>query len=92
MIWKFYQSLIKLTFQLQILKRVRTEVEDVIGLDAREAVFASAKAGIGIEEILEQIVEKVPAPTGDVEAPLQALIFRLRLRCLSWGYPPGACG
>lgn len=56
-------------------ERVRTEVEDVIGLDASEAVLASAKAGIGIEEILEQIVEKVPAPTGDVEAPLQALIF-----------------
>ena len=44
-------------------ERVRTEVEDVIGLDASEAVLASAKAGIGIEEILEQIVEKVPAPT-----------------------------
>ena len=56
-------------------ERVRTEVEDVIGLDASEAVLASAKAGIGIEEILEQIVEKVPAPSGDVEAPLQALIF-----------------
>ena len=56
-------------------ERVRTEVEDVIGLDASEAVLASAKAGIGIEEILEQIVEKVPAPQGDVEAPLQALIF-----------------
>ncbi|MGM9968400.1 MULTISPECIES: translation elongation factor 4 [unclassified Rummeliibacillus] len=56
-------------------ERVRTEVEDVIGLDASEAVLASAKAGIGIEEILEQIVEKVPAPTGDPEAPLQALIF-----------------
>ncbi|HER5755682.1 TPA: elongation factor 4 [Streptococcus pyogenes] len=56
-------------------ERVRHEVEDVIGLDASEAVLASAKAGIGIEEILEQIVEKVPAPTGDVDAPLQALIF-----------------
>ena len=56
-------------------ERVRTEVEDVIGLDASEAVLASAKAGIGIEEILEQIVEKVPAPHGDVVAPLQALIF-----------------
>ena len=56
-------------------ERVRTEVEDVIGLDASEAVLASAKAGIGIEEILEQIVEKVPAPQGDVEVPLQALIF-----------------
>lgn len=56
-------------------ERVRKEIEDVIGLDASEAVLASAKAGIGIEEILEQIVEKVPAPTGDPEAPLQALIF-----------------
>ncbi|XVL96319.1 translation elongation factor 4 [Bacillus subtilis] len=56
-------------------ERVRQEVEDVIGLDASEAVLASAKTGIGIEEILEQIVEKVPAPTGDPEAPLKALIF-----------------
>ncbi|MCY8484341.1 translation elongation factor 4 [Bacillus atrophaeus] len=56
-------------------ERVRQEVEDVIGLDASEAVLASAKAGIGIEEILEQIVEKVPAPTGDPESPLKALIF-----------------
>ncbi|MDG6126542.1 translation elongation factor 4 [Lactococcus formosensis] len=56
-------------------ERVRTEVEDVIGLDASEAVLASAKSGIGIEEILEQVVEKVPAPQGDVEAPLKALIF-----------------
>ncbi|GGI66823.1 translation elongation factor 4 [Enterococcus alcedinis] len=56
-------------------ERVRREVEDVIGLDASEAVLASAKAGIGIEDILEQIVEKVPAPTGDLEAPLKALIF-----------------
>ena len=47
----------------------------MIGLDASEAVLASAKAGIGIEEILEQIVEKVPAPSGDVDAPLKALIF-----------------
>ena len=56
-------------------ERVRTEIEDVIGIDASDAVLASAKVGIGIPEILEQIVEKVPAPTGDLEAPLQALIF-----------------
>ena len=55
--------------------RVKQEVEDIIGLPADDAVLASAKAGIGIEEILEQVVEKVPAPTGDPDAPLQAIIF-----------------
>ena len=85
-----YQLSIKLTFQLQILNKC-TEVEDVIGLDASEAVLASAKAGIGIEEILEQIVEKVPAPQGDVEAlskPLSLTLFTM----LTVGYPPSACG
>lgn len=56
-------------------EKVRQEIEDIIGIDASEAVLASAKAGIGIEEILEQIVEYVPAPSGDLEAPLKALIF-----------------
>ncbi|MGZ7442421.1 translation elongation factor 4 [Paenibacillus sp. TH7-28] len=55
--------------------RVKQEVEDVIGLDASEAVLASAKAGIGIKEILEQVVQKVPAPSGDPDRPLKALIF-----------------
>lgn len=56
-------------------EKVRNQIEDVIGIDASEAVLASAKAGIGIEELLEEIVKKVPAPKGDVENPLKALIF-----------------
>ena len=56
-------------------ERVQLEIEDIIGIDASEAVHASAKSGIGIEDILEQIVEKVPEPQGDVDAPLKALIF-----------------
>ncbi|HCN72495.1 MAG: elongation factor 4 [Pusillimonas sp.] len=53
----------------------RQEIEDVIGLDASEAVLASAKTGMGIDEILEQVVAKVPPPKGDPDAPLQALII-----------------
>ena len=56
-------------------EKVKQEIEDIIGLDASNAVHASAKEGIGIKEILEQIVELVPAPVGDPKAPLQALIF-----------------
>ncbi|NEW05166.1 elongation factor 4 [Paenibacillus sp. SYP-B3998] len=56
-------------------ERVKQEVEDVIGLDASEAVLASAKAGIGIKEILEQVCKKVPAPQGNPDNPLKALIF-----------------
>ncbi|MBF0714865.1 elongation factor 4 [Gemella palaticanis] len=56
-------------------EKVKTEIEDVIGLPTDDIVLASAKAGIGIEEILEQIVEYIPAPTGDSNEPLQALIF-----------------
>ncbi|NOU72417.1 elongation factor 4 [Paenibacillus sp. LMG 31458] len=55
--------------------KVKQEIEDVIGLDASEAVHASAKAGIGIKEIIEQICEKVPAPQGNPDNPLKALIF-----------------
>ncbi len=54
---------------------VRQEIEDVIGLDASEAVPCSAKEGIGIREILEQVVKKVPPPSGDPQAPLKAIIF-----------------
>ena len=52
----------------------RAEIEDVIGIDATEAVESSAKTGIGIDDILEQVVAKIPAPVGDPEAPLKALI------------------
>ncbi len=55
--------------------RVMQEVEDIIGLPKEDAIMASAKNGIGIEEILESIVDKVPAPPGDPAAPLQAMIF-----------------
>ena len=54
--------------------RVAEQIEDVIGLDASEAVKVSAKSGIGIEETLEAIVNKLPAPVGDVEAPLKAML------------------
>ncbi len=56
-------------------ERVRKEIEEVIGIDASEAVLASAKTGKGIDELLSQIVEYIPAPQGNLEAPLKALIF-----------------
>src|SRR5216683_928117 len=56
-------------------ERTRSEIEDLIGIDASQAVLASAKEGIGIEEILEAVVKRIPAPKGDPQAPLKALIF-----------------
>ncbi len=56
-------------------EKVKHEIEDIIGLDASNAVLASAKEGVGIVEILEQVVQLVPSPVGDPEAPLKALIF-----------------
>ena len=56
-------------------ERVVDEIEDVIGVEAHDAVHASAKSGIGIQDILEQIVEKIPAPEGEIDAPIKALII-----------------
>ena len=56
-------------------ERVKREIEDVIGLDAEDAPLISAKMGTNIDEVLEQIVKKIPAPSGDVDKPLKALIF-----------------
>lgn len=56
-------------------ERVKHEIEDVIGIDASEAVLTSAKTGIGIEDVLEAIVAKIPAPEGDAQKPLKALVF-----------------
>ena len=55
--------------------RIKEQIENIIGLDASEAVLTSAKTGLGVEEVLEAIVAKVPAPKGDRNAPLKALIF-----------------
>ncbi|MBQ1721120.1 MAG: translation elongation factor 4, partial [Lachnospiraceae bacterium] len=56
-------------------ERVINEIEDVIGLEAQDAPQISAKTGLNVEEVLKQVIEKLPAPTGDPNAPLQALIF-----------------
>lgn len=56
-------------------ERVAEEIEDIVGIDAIDAVRCSAKTGLGIEDVLEEIVKKIPAPEGEPEAPLQALII-----------------
>ena len=56
-------------------ERVKEEIEDIIGLDASDAPLISAKMGTNIDEVMEQIISKIPAPNGDLDAPLQALIF-----------------
>ncbi|MFT2111065.1 translation elongation factor 4 [Marinomonas sp. 2405UD68-3] len=56
-------------------ERVSKEIEDIIGIDAEDAVTCSAKTGLGVEDVLERMVKEIPPPEGDIEAPLQALII-----------------
>jgi len=56
-------------------ERVKAEIESVIGIDATDAVVCSAKSGLGVEDVLERLIQVIPAPTGELEAPLQALII-----------------
>jgi len=56
-------------------ERVKHEIEDVIGIDASDAISVSAKTGVGVDQVLEQLVERIPAPTGNPDAPLKALII-----------------
>ncbi len=56
-------------------ERVIQEIEDIIGIEAKQAIEVSAKTGFGVQELLEQLVQRIPAPTGDRDAPLQALII-----------------
>ena len=65
----------KMDLQSDNPDEAKEEIEDVIGLDATDAIEASAKTGMGIDEILERVVERIPAPQGDPAAPLQALII-----------------
>jgi len=65
----------KIDLELAEPERVREEIENVVAVDASEAILASARAGIGTEEVLEAVVNKVPPPSGDPEKPLRALVF-----------------
>src|SRR5437868_7466971 len=55
--------------------RVITEIEDIIGIDAQDGIYASAKTGEGVDDILEAVIARIPAPKGDAAAPLQALVI-----------------
>ena len=56
-------------------ERVRNEIEEIIGIDASESIDISAKTGLGVDDLLERLVHNIPAPTGDPDGPLQALII-----------------
>ena len=56
-------------------ERVSAEIEEIIGIDAMNAVTCSAKTGMGVDDVLERLIATIPPPVGDVDAPLQALII-----------------
>ena len=71
-------------------ERVMHEIEEIIGIDAHDAVLASAKEGIGTHEILEQIVRKIPAPKGDAAGSAEGAAVRFLVRPVPGGHHPGA--
>ena len=72
----------KIDLPSQRADEVKQEIEDVIGIEAEDAPMISAKTGLNVEDVLEEIVQKLPAPKGDEEAPLKALIFMIVIRVL----------
>lgn len=71
-------------------ERVAEEIEDIVGIDATDAVRCSAKTGVGVQDVLERLVRDIPPPEGDPEGPLQALIIDSRFdnygRCFTYPY------
>jgi GTP-binding protein LepA len=69
-----------LTYHLLILKKLSQEIEDIIGIDASDAVTCSAKTGLGVEDVIERLIRDVPPPEGDPDCPITSIDCRLLVR------------